>query len=56
MIFAFWQKNHLIVSPLESLRVTQTNETGMGVTELLLCFSTRVKVDGQLVYWRMGRS
>ena len=46
-IFAERQKNRLVVGPLESLKITETNETGMGVTESPLRVSTKAKVEGQ---------
>jgi len=46
-IFAERQKNRLVVGPLESLKITETNETSAGVTESPLRVSTKAKVDGQ---------
>ena len=46
-IFAERQKNRLVVGPLESLKITETNETGMGVAESPLRVSTKAKVEGQ---------
>ena len=46
-IFAERQKNRLVVGPLESLKITETNETGVGVTESPLRVSTKAKVEGQ---------
>jgi len=46
-IFAERQKNHLVVSLLESLEIAIANAPGMNVTELLLHVFTKVKVEGQ---------
>ena len=46
-IFAERQKNRLVVSPLESLKITETNEPGANVTDSPLRVTTRTKVENQ---------
>jgi len=46
-IFAERQKNRLVVGPLGTLGITETNETVMNVTESPLRVSTKAKVEGQ---------
>ena len=46
-IFAERQKNRLVVSPLESLKIAETNEPGANVTDSPLRVTTRTKVENQ---------
>ena len=46
-IFAERQKNRLIVGPLETLKITETNEPGTNVTGSPLPASTKTKVESQ---------
>jgi len=46
-IFAERQKNRLVVGSLESLKIAETNEPGMSMTESPLRVSTKAKAEGQ---------
>jgi len=46
-ILAERQKNCLVVGPLESPKITETNKSGMNVTKSPFCISTKAKVEGQ---------
>lgn len=46
-IFAERQKNRLAVGPLESLKITETNESGTNTTESPLRPSTKTKMENQ---------
>jgi centromeric protein E len=46
-IFAERQKNRLVVGPLESFKIPETNESGANVTESPMRASTKTKMENQ---------